>query len=340
MIKLLGEKVNKPDLRHRWVEDILYFEGPILSILKGSTTQDFFYYWCDADNRYNRWMSLPVSRQDIIRYKSGDITLLNICNSRKSIVFVDIDAKLEPQRGVEVALDSIPEEYLPPEESFFDADLSPSNDFLIEPELYDLKLDGDWYLEELMGLPRTYSQLYSFIYTLKNMMRVSVSSNANNIFSNYPWKGGFSTVNFYKDLNAVIPSFHEPKVDSIQYASPGQIRLELLKPVSLSVEGIVNTCFENKAKLKEINKKVAEFLRSKELSKVDGSDPDLVIDESDKMFLSKGISAFSELMKLSDYESDIIRASGNELVAIKIIMSFYRRVSKLFGFIEKGMLKL
>lgn len=340
MIKLSGERVNRPDLRHRWVEDILYFEGPILSILKGSTTQDFFYYWCDADNRYNRWMCLPVSRQEIINYKSGYITILDICNSRESVVFVDIDAKLEPQRGVEVALDSIPEEYLPPKESFFDVDLSPSNDFLIEPELYDLKLDGDWYLEELMRLPKTYSQLYSFVYTLKNMMRVSVSSNASKIFSNYPWKGGFSTVNFYKDLDAVIPSFHEPKVESIHYASPGQIRLELLKPVSLSVEGIVNTCFENEAKLKDHYKIIADFMRRKELSKVDGSDPDLIINESDKIFLSKGISTFSKLMNLSEHEADIVRVSGNELVAIKIIMSVYRRVSKLFGFMEKGMLKL
>ncbi|RQW69056.1 hypothetical protein EBB56_18585 [Halomonas sp. YLB-10] len=340
MIKLTGEKVPKGNLNHRWVEDILYFDGPILSILKGSTTQDYFYYWCDADDRHNRWMILPVSREQIIEYKSSKITLLDICKNKKSVTFVDINEELNPKKGIDVSLDSVPDDYLPPEESYFDIDLCPSDGFLVEPELYDLKLDGDWYLEELVNLPKTYDQLYSFVYTLKNLIRDSVSSNAERIFSNYPWKGGFSTVNFYRDLNAVIPSFHEPKVDSIQYASPGQIRLELLRSVSSSVEELVNTCFKNREALTAHNKGVAGFLRDKEFSKVDGSDAGIVISKQDREFLSKGVSEFCRLMDISACEKDILRLSGNELVAVKIVMSVYRRVKRLFDFIERDMLKL
>lgn len=307
-------------------------------MLKGSTTQDFFYYWCDADSRSNRWMCIPVSRKEIIEYKCQTKSLFDICKEHQNLLFVDINNDLKPQRGISVERKDIPEEYLPPEESFFDEDLYPNDIFLTEPALYDLKLDGDWYLEELVGIPKIYSQLYSFVYTLKNLGRDSVTDNAARIFSNYPWKGGFSTVNFYRDLGAVIPSFHEPKVDSIQYASPGQIRLELLTNVSDTLEVIAKTSFKYREELKKHNKEVAGFIRKKELTKVDGNDANSVLTNNERGYLRNGISNFTRLMNLSQYENNIIELAGNELVAIKIIMSVYRRTKKIFDFMERDML--
>lgn len=338
MRKLIGKRANKSEFSHRWVEDIIYFDGPLLSILKGSTTQDYFYYWCDSDNRFNRWMCIPVTRKEIINYKSEKISLLDLCKKRAQLLFVDINSDLKPQKGKKVDFENIPEEYLPPAESFFDQELSPYDQFLLEPELYDLKLDGDWYLEELVGIPKIYSQLYAFAYTLKNLTRDSVTSNASRIFSNYPWKGGFSTVYFFKDLSAVIPSFHEPKVNSIQYASPGQIRLELLKPVSSFLESVTESSFKNRDELKEHSKNISQFLRAKELSKVAGNNANQILTRSEKDYLKDGIETFSDLMGLDKFKDDIISLSGNELVAIKIIMSVYRRTKKMFDFMERGML--
>lgn len=339
MQTLKGARVKKSDLNHQWLEDILYFEGPILSLLKGSTTQDYFYYWCDADIICNRWMVLPVNRSDIINYKEGNLSLYDLCNCLDQVCFVDIDSRSEPKRGKLVSKADIPEDYIPPTESYFDEDLSPSAQFLPIPELYDLKLDGDWYLEELVGLPRIYSQLYSFIYTVKNIAKESVESNAEKIFSNYPWRGGFSTVNFFNDLSKVIPSFHEPKVDSIQYASPGQIRLELLRPVSYSLETVINASFENREELQKHYNKVATYIRDNELSQVEGNNSKLKLDNDIDNVLFESIVRFVTLMSLKPYQDDIIRLAGNNLVAIKIIMSIFRRNKKLFDFMGRGMLK-
>ena len=338
MNKLKGKKVSKKDLQHRWIEDIIYFDGPLLSLLKASTIQDYFYYWCDSNNYYNRWMAIPVTRQDILDYKSGKITTLELCNKNNELLFVDINSDLEAKKGVIVLYDDIPEEYIPPTESYYDPDLSPSGCIGQSPEMYDLQLDGSWYLDELVGIPRLYSQLYSFMYTLKNISKDSVSNNAHRIFSTYPWKGGFSTVNFFNDLSSVIPSFHEPRVNSIEYASPGQIELELLKDVASSIKHMVNTSFKNKDELQKEAKNIKSFMAQHKLSKIDGNSEDLNLNDNIRVHLENKIFTFSHLMGIDQHAKKITNLSGNELVSIKIILSIYRRNLKLFDFIERDML--
>ena len=62
-------------------------------------------------------------------------------------------------------------------------------------------------------------------------------------FEAYPWKGGWSAVDFYERLRRATPARHRPRIVSIQFSSPGFIELLLLVPVSAAIRVVVNnTC--------------------------------------------------------------------------------------------------
>jgi len=46
------------------------------------------------------------------------------------------------------------------------------------------------------------------------------------VYAKYPWRGGFSALNFYQSLYAKIPYEQRPQIEEIQYASPGHIKLK------------------------------------------------------------------------------------------------------------------
>ncbi|MEJ1384149.1 MAG: hypothetical protein RPU34_10140 [Candidatus Sedimenticola sp. (ex Thyasira tokunagai)] len=340
MERLTGNRVKISELDHQWVEDILYFDGPILSLLKESTTQDLFYYWCDSNELYNRWMIIPVNRTIITDYKNQRISLLQLVQLSHSVRLVNLNTEGKPARAWEVLVDQLPEAYLPPKESIFDPALCPSPDgsLLETPSEYALNLDGKWFLEDLVLVPKLYSQLYSFVYTVINLKKDSVRSNAKKIFGNYPWRGGFSTVNFFNDLDRVIPSLHEPQVKSLQYASPGSIKLELLTEVSASLKHSLDTSHRNRETLHELNKEISSFIRTKKLSKIRGNDPSITFDNETKIFLADKIEPFSSALGLDNYLEDIRKLSRNDLVAIKILMSIYRRSKQVFDFKSKEMI--
>ncbi len=342
MDKIAGKKIAISNVEtHRWVEDIAYFDGPLVSLMKASTSQDYIYYWCDSDRMYNRWLAFPISREQIYEYTIQSISLLEILTSNQSSFVIDIDSEGKSKKVWSIAVSDITGDYLPSEDSYFEPDLCPSGaNLFISPDNYEINIDGEWFLEDLVLLPKVYSQLYAFSYTLYNLTRRSVYENAKNIFSRYPWRGGFSTVNFFKDLDRVIPSLHEPQVKELKYASPGHIRLELLSEVSKELENTIKKAIENSVGLSECYKETQKYLKEMGYTRLlEGAAPPS-LSKSDMQFFKAQIDSFAKDMGLGGYTTDIVKLSGSLLVSVKIMMSVYRRIDKFVKYQEKGMISI
>jgi hypothetical protein len=331
---------------HVWVEDILFFDGPILALLKASSRQDYFYYWVDSDESYNRWLAIPVSRGTIEEYKRGSLSLLSVVGEAHDRLFLlDINAALEPRTAWSVEFVSLPDDYLPPAESFYDSSLAPdwNGEHLYSPGRYRLEIAGQWFIEDLIKVPKIYQQLYAFVYTVSLLEKPSVRLNASRIFSALPWRGGFSRVHFYRDLSRVIPSMHEPKIAEIQYASPGKIELELLTDIASKLSKYLNSISESLDAIEETNRKIAKFLKEQKLTKLDATDKA----KSAKMLtndtgaqLQTMLSALTAEMGMSSHLGEVVRLSGDELTAIKIFQSFFIRARELAQLSRDGLLKL
>ncbi|MCU6498912.1 hypothetical protein LPN04_14030 [Rugamonas sp. A1-17] len=337
----IGTKTDKkPYSEHRWITDLIFYESPILSLFKGSRDQDYFYYWCENDIIVNRWLVIPVGREDIERYLAGEVSLYSLVNKNRSVAVLDMNKEGEPTFVFMVPTEQLPYTYIPPETSFFDADLCPSESYkYLISELYVIDIDKRWFFDEFSQFEKLFTQLYSFVYTVDNAGGIVSSERVQSAFSQYPWRGGFSAVNFYQDLRKTVPSLHEPEVKFIEYHSPGEIKLELLAPVAEATGRILNAIFDNRVALKGIYNDAHSYLRNSGLLKIDGpADAPVHLTDVTKNRILEYFQILAREMNLVGYADSIWELSQNPLIAIKILLSFYRRAEKLNRFQEVGKL--
>ncbi len=339
MKKVVGKKLKRSLFVHQWVEDLLYFEGPILSLLKASTSQDYFYYHVDQGPDSVRWLALAVSRDEISSYLEGEISLHELTSNRDKVVLVDLDSKGEVIRVQELDIGKLPNEYMPPQEAFFDPNLSPVpvDELLPAPGQYQLTVDGEWFFEDLARLPSYYIQVYSFLYSLVNFEKQSVRSNATAIYRRYPWRGGYSSVNFFRELNGIIPSLHEPEVVAMQYASPGSITLELMNDVAERVKTALTAAMGNSEKIEQIGKGFAQVQRREKWAEVNVTSGIPRLSKENKEYLTQTYSELCRLLAICEYAGEIRQMAGNDLSAVKILLAYYRRTRKLSAYRDRSL---
>ena len=108
---------------------------------------------------------------------------------------------------------------------------------------YSLELDGDWDLQDL-SVFRQYLHVYSVMYALQvGPYQDESRTRTFHAFEAFPWKGGWSAVDFYEGLRRATPDSHRPRIVSTRFSSPGFIELVLLVPVSAAIRVVVdNAC--------------------------------------------------------------------------------------------------
>lgn len=88
-------------------------------------------------------------------------------------------------------------------------------------------MDEEWDLNDLYSFPHAYAQAYAFAYCFDTELSSHSVERINIALEGYPWQGGFSYVNIYHVLQNQVPWEHRPRINSIQYASPGWMELAL-----------------------------------------------------------------------------------------------------------------
>jgi hypothetical protein len=326
---------NKIDKRafvdHSWITDLIYYEGPIVSLYKGSQNQDYFYYWCENDALINRWLVIPVDRNEITLYINNDVTLYSLVQRHQFSVMLDTNSDGDITIAYSISAASLPEKYLPPVTSYFDVDLCPSESYRqMITSSYVIDIDKRWFFDEFSEVEKIFTQLYSFMYAVSNVGGIVSNEKIKHTFEQYPWRGGFSAVNFYNDLRSSVPSFHEPEVESIVYASPGTIKLELFAPVAISTGEILNHVFSNPEMAKNAYDDARKYLKQTGLLKIDATAHyDALLTDATIATIADHLTDLGRAMRIEPLVEKIKVLAGNELVAIKIILSFYRRVVKL-----------
>lgn len=338
MLSHNGTRINKKAFTsHIWVEDLVYFDGPLVSLIKESTTQDYIYIFVDS-GQLNRWLAVPAARDSLIRYRERSLSLRKFVENAEILYLVDIDGDGEYKALYRCEISDIPPDYLPDEDSFFDSSLCPDGeDVLLSPTTYTISIDGSWFMEDWMKMPKIFTQLYAFIYSLEFLNQKSFYDQVRRIYSSFPWKGGFSAVHFYQSLNTVIPSLHEARVSKINYSSPGKIDLELLSTVSRRADELVDRTSDNKVGIDRLIREIRKVLKTNKVSQLREEDPvpDLPLDQSKKL---KNLNSQLLLeMGLTDHEKDIFGLAGNQVRVAKIIISVYIRTEKMNWYINKGL---
>lgn len=200
-----------------------------------------------------------------------------------------------------------------------------------EPENRKLRLGGRWSLEELSDTTKDYIQLYGFAYSLTPGLPVSRRQEIDYIYGKFPWRGGYSTVNFFNQLFHKIPHHLRPEIQRIQYASPGFIELSMLLSAAVTVAGIVKaTCYSiNKAH--ETYRNIQKASLDHKLSKVNLSRQQIELSRQQLEFCREASQQLEQAFGLTKEQIALInqRTDGAEAMKMKILLSVFRRVEPL-----------
>ena len=206
-----------------------------------------------------------------------------------------------------------------------------------ETNPYRIEIDGEWTLNDLYEFPYTYTQAYSFLYSL---MVDDVIDDEKLIitFAVHPWRGGFSAVNFFHYLYELIPKAQRPTIVSIQYSSPGWIDLSLVLAVGIALRRIVYNLCDATLRIDDTYNKIYKGAQQRKLLSLESKSAELKLDREHLKFLEESAETFAKLLGFERLE-ELNHLAPNKLAALKMLLAFYRRVRKLKEYQNKKKLK-
>ena len=350
MERLFGVRVNDRDLKGlSKVADLIYFDGPLLSLFTDKFGNSYLFYWVDSDNISNRWLVFRVTERQIAEYMNRQIPLTELVNNPCGGYHYSVDITERPDQNLElenvtiVSPNDLPLNYKPRANSFYASEPIYYQD---GRNFFKIPIEGKWSLDDLSYFPNVFSQAYAFIYSISNHFWGELrpgqfdGEKVERAFKAFPWRGGYSAVNFYSSLESSIPKNRRPEVARLQFASPGVIGLSLYTPVAQQLTTHVKAFFLNYDDVTSLYKEIYKYL----------SDKKLLRDADSKVFsgepgISETLIQFTKEMAalLGIDEERLNRINGlteeNPLATLKIILSFYRRVKELATFERRGQAK-
>lgn len=194
-----------------------------------------------------------------------------------------------------------------------------------------LHLDGRWNLEELSEATRDYTRLYGFAYSLMADLPTARQEEIDYIYGKFPWRGGYSTVNFFNQLFHKIPTRLRPRVERIQYASPGFIELSELLLVAGTIAGIVKAVCSSIDSAHQTYRNIQKASVEHNLAKINLRKEELELTEKQIAFCTKASKTLIKVLGLSKAQEQLLenKVQGNPVMKLKILLSVFRRVEPL-----------
>ena len=198
-----------------------------------------------------------------------------------------------------------------------------------------LKLDYQWDMEEFAMLSKLYIQCYSLVFSLSDF---PIDVNNKDYFewfkgsyAKYPWRGGYSTVNFYRSLYYKIPYDKRPMIQEIRYASPGHIKLKEAVLVAGMIATIVASVTMSIDNIHNTYNKIQYGMSQRKLTKLEVDIKELELKQEQMKFIRESKKQLIDELEVPTLmQKELARRSdGNELMELKILMSFYRRIEPL-----------
>lgn len=195
-------------------------------------------------------------------------------------------------------------------------------------------IDGRWALDDLKKFSNVLDDAYSFLFSLTSSIGVN-QSKLKTLFAKYPWRGGYSAVNFFEQLGLLVPFGLRPAVAEMRKQSPGFIDLSLHKPTSALLIDLVSGVSDRTGKQQVAYEQVRRALSERKwLGK---SAEEARLTRPDVVFLNTQIKTMATALRLQTHIPFIMELAENDpLAAVKILLSVYRRLKELSDYMDTG----
>lgn len=343
MINITGEHIAVSQIpNYKWNADIIFYDGPFLSLYRLDHGQDALYLWVDCDNDDSRWIIIDVTRGALLNYLTKKTSLLDVMRASNNLIKFDLsltEQKFRRKNAIIVSFDQIPSEYLPSPDSFLIDDLATDDAKRLaseSPGKSSLFLDGALYLEDFADITNGYKQIYSFVYLISQLGRSVLRSHFS--YLSEKWTGGYSAVNFFHGVESFIPELHRPQVTSVQYNSPGHIDLSLLNSVSSMISESAINASKNFSECERLYNDIYSFFKINEISGFEDGDniKESKVTPDQSHILDNYISQFCDLVYIKRSYIDALELSN--MAALRAILAYYRRLKAVVKYVKNGKL--
>lgn len=205
----------------------------------------------------------------------------------------------------------------------------------LSADSYRIIIDGDWSFEDLYVFPRAYEQVYFLVQALLPDRESDSSGRIEHAFSAFPWRGGYSAVNFYNQLKYATPPDERPQIVSMHKGSPGWFDLALVIAAAISVERIVRSVASSIDHAHGVYDRVVKGMIDRKLLRLDAKRKELQFRQEELTYIASSVSQIARLLGLRNVR-EINQLTGHPYITLKILLSLYRRVKKLVDYINKG----
>jgi hypothetical protein len=323
---------------------LVYYDEPHVLLLSSSADVRYIAVAVPDDNFENKFFASKINISEWDKYNTGytDLRYLFTSVSRRRWYIFDLmdmnDGKIKLSPVEDES--GIPEDYLP-SHGFFSRDHTADYDaVLVATPLRVLAIDGNWKLNDFSKLYARTEDVYSFFIALRNFtnanFRLDFRRAIKEAFQNYPWRGGSSYVHFFDDLFRVQPDEDKVGVRSIQYASPGEIKLKGNPQILDIVRDSASNFARNKDDIQKSYAKLYKYLKTMKLLKVDG---DRFDNQSPMATHILGLAkTLATELRVDEFDMIHELTNKNALATAKIILAFERRVRDLDNFVSEGRL--
>lgn len=212
----------------------------------------------------------------------------------------------------------------------------PDETFASVQKTRSVHIDGRWGIDDLRRFSDLVQDCYAFVYALTGRGSGGTKQRMAELFHRYPWRGGFSSVNFFDALYGLIPNKDKASITRIQYASPGTIELHMLPGIAATIRGMVLKINESAASVPyETYAEVRAWLQDR--GWLGKSREDLNLSRKDQEELLERLEELTMALGLSAHTDEILGlARRDPLAAVKILLAYFRRLDGLADYVATG----
>lgn len=200
--------------------------------------------------------------------------------------------------------------------------------------VYPILIGGDWDFEDLTRFSSEYQKLYGLYYHLvAESPLISQSTTAD-----FPWRGGYSTVFMFQKLYHQVPHEFRPKIERIQYASPGFIELATAVEVAAEISKLIVFVSGSIYAAFEVYKRIRKDLTKLKLTDTSAKMEEIELAEQYAAFIESSIDEMGPYIGESHKEK-ILAMAPNKLAALKLQLTVFRRVHALSEMHKRGLIR-
>jgi hypothetical protein len=154
-------------------------------------------------------------------------------------------------------------------------------------------------------------------------------------FEAFPWRGGYSAVNFYNQLRYATPPHLRPRILSIQFASAGWIELSLIVANAVALGVIVRSVARTIDRCNHTYNGIMSDLMKRKLLRIELERARYGLQRDEIELVDRAADVMAKILQLGSADS-VHKRTKNPLISLKILLSLYRRVRTLAEYQLKG----